>query len=86
MAYSATTGYLYVMTMHNFGINIIILIILSLVPDPSRRERGQGNREMSIFPVQLTTNRIGNLTRLVRTLLCVMIIRPGGSVGNLETF
>ena len=37
-----------------------------------RRVRGQGN---IIFPVQLTTGRIGNLTRLIHTLLCVMTIR-----------
>ena len=36
-----------------------------------RHARGQGN---TIFPVQLTTNRIGNLTRLIRTLLYVMTI------------
>ena len=30
--------------------------------------RGQGN---IIFPVQLTTSTIGNLTRLIHTLLCV---------------
>ena len=34
--------------------------------------RGQGN---IIFPVQLTTSRIGNLTRLIHTLLYVMTIR-----------
>ena len=35
------------------------------------RERGQG---MSISPVQLTMCRIGNLTRLIRTLaICVAI-------------
>ena len=34
-----------------------------------RRERGQ---EMLILPVQLTTSRIGNLTRLIHTLaICV---------------
>ena len=34
-----------------------------------RRERGQGN---IIFPVQLTTSKIGNLTRLILTLaICV---------------
>ena len=27
------------------------------------------DREMFIFPVQLTTSRIGNLTRLIHTLL-----------------
>ena len=36
-----------------------------------RHARGQGN---IIFPVQLTTSRIGNFTRLVRTLLYVMTI------------
>ena len=32
-----------------------------------RHERGQ---EKTIFPVQLTMSRIGNLTRLIHTLLC----------------
>ena len=36
-----------------------------------RHVRGQGN---IIFPVQLTTSRIGNLTRLIHTLLYVMTI------------
>ena len=36
-----------------------------------RHARGQGN---IIFPVQLTTSRIGNLTRLIHTLLHVMTI------------
>ena len=36
-----------------------------------RRERG---REKFIFPVQLTTSRIGNLTGLIHTLLYVMTI------------
>ena len=32
------------------------------------------DREMSIFPVQLTTSRLGNLTRLIHTLaICVTI-------------
>ena len=33
-----------------------------------------GDRGMFIFPVQLTTSRIGNLTRLIHTLLHVMTI------------
>ena len=33
-----------------------------------------GDRGMFIFPVQLTTSRIGNLTRLIHTLLNVMTI------------
>ena len=36
-----------------------------------RHARGQGN---ILFPVQLTTSRIGNLTRLIHTLLYVMTI------------
>ena len=36
-----------------------------------RHARGQGN---IIFPVQLTTSRIGNLTRLIHTLLVVMTV------------
>ena len=36
-----------------------------------RHAQGQGN---IIFPVQLTTSRIGNLTRLIHTLLHVMAI------------
>ena len=36
-----------------------------------RHVRGQG---IFIFPVQLTTSRIGNLTRLIQTLLCAMTI------------
>ena len=44
-----------------------------------RHARGQGN---IIFPVQLTTSSIGNLTRLIHTLLYVMTIhtysRPPG--------
>ena len=33
-----------------------------------------GDRGMFIFPVQLTASRIGNLTRLIHTLLYVMTI------------
>ena len=39
-------------------------------PNP-QHARGQEN---IIFPVQLTTSRIGNLTRLIHTLLYVMAI------------
>ena len=38
------------------------------------RRKLNGDREIFIFPVQLTTNRIGNLTRLIHTLLYVMTI------------
>ena len=51
-----------------------------------RHARGQGN---IIFPVQLTTSRIGNLTRLIHTLLDVMTIHTyihtyiqGRAIGN----
>ena len=44
----------------------------------TRRERDpstpHGDRGIFIFPVQLTTSRIGNLTRLIHTLLYVMTI------------
>ena len=33
-----------------------------------------GDRGIFIFPVQLTTSRIGNLTRLIHTLLYMMTI------------
>ena len=33
-----------------------------------------GDRGILVFPVQLTTSRIGNLTRLIHTLLYVMTI------------
>ena len=39
--------------------------------DPSRENKfsgANGDRELFIFPVQLTTRRIGNLTRLILTL------------------
>ena len=45
--------------------------------DPSRETKfsgTHGDRGMFIFPVQLTTSRIGNLTRLIYTLLYVMTI------------
>ena len=54
--------------------------------NPSREAKFSGtygDRGIFIFPVQLTTNRIGNLTRLIHTLLYVMAIhtltglRPG---------
>ena len=53
-----------------------------------RHARGQGN---IIFPVQLTTSRIDNLTRLIHTLLYVMTIHtyipriqlPTSKFGNL---
>ena len=47
------------------------------LPNPSRETKfsgANGDSEMFIFPVQLTTSRIGNLTRLILLLLYVMTI------------
>ena len=45
--------------------------------NPSRETKfsgANGDREIFIFPVQLTTCRIGNLTRLIHTLaICVTV-------------
>ena len=50
-----------------------------------RLERGQGNI-IFIFSVQLTTCRIGNLTRLIHTLaICVIIHEPVLSTCPLHT-
>ena len=41
------------------------------MPNPSRETKFSGasaNRKICIFPVQLTTSRIGNLTRIIHTL------------------
>ena len=41
---------------------------------PKSQARTNANRDIFIFSVQLTTCRIGNLTRLIRTLaICVTI-------------
>ena len=45
--------------------------------NPSRETKfsgANGDRENGIFSVQLVTSRIGNLTRLIHTLLHVMTI------------
>ena len=47
------------------------------LPNPSRETKFSGanrDREIFLFPVQLTTSRIGNLTRLILLLLYVMTI------------
>ena len=44
------------------------------MPNPSRETKFSGknaDRVIFIFPVQLTTSRIGNLTRLIYTLLAI---------------
>ena len=46
-------------------------------PNPSREAKcsgANGDREMPIFPVQLTTSRVGNLTRLVLTLALLYVM------------
>ena len=48
------------------------------LPNPSRETKFSGanaDREIFLFPVQLTTSRIGNLTRLIHTfaIICVTI-------------
>ena len=43
------------------------------LPNPSRKTKfsgANGESEVLVFPVQLTTIRIGNLARLIHTLLC----------------
>ena len=52
-------------------------------PNPSREtifSVANGDREILILPVQLTTSSIGNLTRLIYTLLYVMTMH--GSTQN----
>ena len=45
--------------------------------NPSRKTKfsgANGDREMFSFPVQLTTSRIGNLTRLIHTLVFIVTL------------
>ena len=45
------------------------------LPNPSRETEFSGanrDREISVFPLQLTTSRIGNLTRLIHTLPVIL--------------
>ena len=51
-------------------------------PNPSRVTKfsgANGDREKFIFPVELTTSRVGNLTRLIHTMLQVMSIHTHAS-------
>ena len=57
------------------------------LPNPSRETKysgANGGMEIFVFPVQLTTSRIGNHTRLIHTLLNAMTIPVSetGSVGG----
>ena len=52
-------------------------------PNPSRETKFSGaneGREILFFPVQLTTGRIGNLTRLILLLLYVMTMHTCAAV------
>ena len=54
-----------------------------VLPNPSRETKfsgANGDREKLIFPVQLTTSRIGNLTQLIHILRYVMAIHHGSMV------
>ena len=61
-------------------------------PNPSRETKfsgAKGDREAFIFPVQLITSRIGNHTRLVHTILYMIIIdtyiHTNGGTSNMPT-
>ena len=52
------------------------------MPNPSRETKfsgANGYGEILFFPVQLTTSRIGNLTRLIHTLAKCVIIHTYGT-------
>ena len=56
-------------------------------PNPSRDTKSSGangDREIFIFPVQLTTSRIGSLTRLIHCLLYVITIWENARVHNIQ--
>ena len=61
-----------------FSLSMEMMSSWTGLPNPPRETKFSGaknaNREMVIFPVQLTASRIGNLTRLIHTLaMCVTI-------------
>ena len=49
----------------------------------ARFSDANGDREIFIFPVQLTSSRIGDLTCLIYTLLYVMTIHTYASIKTL---
>ena len=56
------------------------------LPNPSRETKfsgANGDREIFIFPVQLTTSRTGNLTRLIHTLAICVTINTYNSTARL---
>ena len=73
--------YIYILNRYiivQFSFFPLLLIIL---PNPSRETKSSGanaDREMFIFPVQLTTCRVGNLTRLIHTLVICATIHTYG--------
>ena len=53
------------------------------LPNPSRETKFSGpnaDREISLFPIQLTTCRTGNLTRLIYTLAICVTIHEAGDI------
>ena len=60
------------------------------LPNPSRETKFSGannaDMEIFIFPVQLTTSRIGNLTRLIHTLAICDDHTYIHKIGNNVTF
>ena len=45
-----------------------------------------GDKEILFFPVQPTTSRIGNLTRLIHTLLYVIIVHTAGTFNMTNSY
>ena len=55
------------------------------LPNPSRETKfsdANADRETFIFPVQLTTCRIGNLTRLIHTTLAICVTIQHSTIGG----
>ena len=66
-----TLLYKYVMIIHTVSMEMSRLTRDGTTAEPFRETKflgANGDREIIIFPVQLTTSRIGNLIRLIPTL------------------
>ena len=63
---------------------LLLAIYYLILPNPSRETKFSGanaDREILIFPAQLTTSRVVNLTWLIHTLaVCVTTYIPTSSV------
>ena len=66
---ASTAHHIYLLPEH-----IPIQRYILIQADKTKFSGANGDREIFIFPVRLTTSRIGNLTRMIRTLLYVMTI------------